>query len=838
MFFPGARLIRAGRPFYNHTYDNMKLNKLLFVLLPLALLASCDKAAETAVPSGDGATTLKAGITATFTRTWLDSESGGTALRVYWSDGDRVNVNGQNSAPISVGDGQKVSDAEFLLRSVIPPYNVIYPAGIVTSDTYVDGAIPISIPTRQDYVSGSFGNGAAALYGYAATDEAPVSMKNLCAGVRVKLWGDSSILIDDAILTSSTTPVAGRYTLKPEDGTLTLVEGSNELSLNLGEGVALSPEGTWFYFTVPAGEYADSLVFTFIQKSDRRAMKCKWTPDEALKAGILYSFSNVEYLPGAKDIETPDDWNEFATCVNEGGDMRKWLRGGVVHLANDITADALNQVEEEFTWVFDGQGHTITRTDGNSALFSKVKGTVRDLNLEGDIFTDADVCASLTDYLYPGGLLTDCTNNANIDNASVSDVRAGGLVGVMYGGIIRDCTNSGRITGSAEAGDDTFNMQVAGIVAQICASDTNSGDALLENCVNTGAITAVPGVVDNTVGFNYNGVAGIAGWLRGQGHSFTLTNCDNSGTITYSADNVSNNLGAKAYSISVGGIVGLAGDVGSGMYPYYSGSNYIDVYGVFSSLDGGSGTYYPGTDAGIDATLTDCDNTGTVHNCGDNYSATSAVNNKVYTGGIAGSFVGTSDKYVSMTNCRNTGTLLPYDLTGDEASTRAFYCQVVGGLIGYGGYVDIKDCYVNCEIGNGKRQSYAMSPGIGNAMRPFKVDKCTLWATMKFVRLSANNTNSASVAVVPTKYNTTATTPVPSIGDAVIKSVISNTACGAKVFYTPSYPAAGSTDDFSSNCTSSTALNSGSSSIVRGKGFTAGTGLTFDSNTSLTSAPN
>ena len=510
----------------------------------------------------------------------------------------------------------------------------------------------------------------------------------------------------------------------------------------------------------------------------------------------------------------------------------------MVHLANDITAETLNQVEAEFTWVFDGQGHTITRTDGASALFSIVSGTVRNLILEGDISTDANVCASLTDYLYPGGLLSGCTNNANIDNASSSDVRAGGLVGIMYGGQISDCTNGGSITGSAEAGTDTYNMQVAGIVAQIVADDTKSGNSVLRNCLNTGAVTAVPGVTDNTVGFNYNGVAGIAGWLRGQGHTFMLNNCDNSGTITYSAENVSNTLGARAYSISVGGIVGLAGDVGSGMYPYYSGSNYIDVYGVFSSLDDGSGTYYPGTDAGIDATLTDCDNTGIVHNCGDNYSATTSVNNKVYTGGIAGSFVGTSAKYVSMSNCRNTGTLLPYDRTGDEASTRAFYCQVVGGLIGYGGYVNITECYVNCDIGNGKRQSYAMSPGIGNAMRPFKVDKCTLWATMKFVRLSANNTNSAAVAVVPSKYNTTATTPVPSIGDNSIKSVISNTACGAKVYYTPSYPAAGSTDDFSANCTSSTTVNSGSSTIVRGKGFVSGTGLTLDSNTSLTSAPN
>ena len=796
----------------------MKLNKLLFVLLPLALFAACDKTAETAVPAGDGATKLKAGITATFTRTWLDSESGGTALRVYWSDGDRVNVNGQNSAPISVADGQKASDAEFLLRSVIPPYNVIYPAGIVTSDTYVEGAIDITIPTTQDYVPGSFGNGAAILYGYAATDEAPVAMHNLCAGVRVKLWGDSSIVIDDALLNSSTTPVAGRYTLKPEDGTLTLVEGSNDLTLNLGEGVALSPEGTWFYFTLPAGEYADSLMFTFIQKSDRRAMKCKWTPDEALKAGILYSFSDVEYVPGAKDIETPDDWNEFAACVNGGGDMRKWLRNGAAHLGADINTGALTQITGNYTWEFDGQGYTITRSEGEASLFRNMHGTVRNLKTAGSVIGTGVAHGVLVDSLYAGGSIIDCVNEAALTVDAEDGSTAGAFAAVMTGGLISGCINNGAITVNVDCSEDTVDdLVLGGIVGKIDATLAESADALVKNCLNSAALLADPTYTleTHTYGIKHAGIGGIAGWLCGTGHSFSLDNCDNTGSITYSASHVVSRNGLAKYQVSAGGIVGIAGDLNPNL-------------GIFYTNVG---------ENGIDASFSNCDNSGVVHNCGINYSATTETNNMVYTGGIVGSLIGTEAKRARLDSCKNTATLLPYDLTGATASTRALFSQVAGGLIGYGGYVDLDACFSSCTIGNGKRQMYCLAGGIGYAIRTFSVTNSTIWFTGYFNRYSSNNhMASASVAVPLAKFGSSAVSPSPALGKFVIK----DSKVGAKLYYYNA-PNTG-TDDYTSKCTSSTMLNSSSSTIVRGNGFSydapyVETGYVITPNTTITTAP-
>ena len=796
---------------------NMRINTFIAVLLSAALPAGCVKTVETPVPEPGGQVSLRAGITAVCTRTWLDSSSGAAVLPVYWSDGDRINVNGQNSAPLELS-GESGQEAEFLLRSVIPPYNVIYPAEIVSSDTYVDGAIDITIPSSQDYVAGSFGNGAAILYGYSEDETSGVSMQNACAAVRVRLWGDASVIIEDALLNSATTPLAGRYTLKPQDGTLTAVEGTNDLALKLGEGVALSPEGTWFYFTLPAGEYSDSLMFTFTQKSDRRAMKCKWTPADTLHAGVLYSFSNVEYVPGAKDIETPDDWNEFAACVNGGGDMRKWLRNGAAHLGADINTGALTQITGNYTWEFDGQGYTITRSEGEASLFRNMHGTIRNLKTAGSLIGTGVSHAVLVDSLYAGGSILDCINDASLTVDAEAGSTAGAFAAVMTGGLISGCTNRGAITVNADCSEGTVeDLVIGGIVGKIDAGHPESSDAVLKDCLNSASLLADPTYTleTHTYGIMHAGIGGIAGWLCGTGHSFRLDNCDNTGNITYSASNIVSKTGLAKYQVSAGGIVGIAGDLNSG-------------YGVFYSNVG---------DNGIEACLSNCDNSGAVHNCGINYSATGDSHNKVYTGGIAGSLIGAAEKRARLDSCRNTGNLIPYDLTGEDASTRALYSQVAGGLIGYGGNVDLDACFSSCTIGNGKRQMYCLAGAIGLVMRPFSVTNSTIWFTGYFNRYNGSNqTNSATVACPPVKFGAATVSPAPALG----QYVITGCAVGAKLYYYNA-PSTG-TDDYSSKCTSSTMLNSGASTIVRGFNYAneppyCETGYVVSGNTNLSTAP-
>ena len=171
----------------------MKLRLITAVTLGGLLFSACVKEEASGVSDGDGMT-LSAGLPSLQTRTWLDYASGGSPLKVYWSDGDRINVNGQASLPVTVADGEKKSEADFQLPDLAAPYSVIYPHEIVKETAYdARGTIAVELPSVQAYDSGSFANGAAVMYGHAQTSD-KVTMHNLCAAVRVNIKGVEGIV--------------------------------------------------------------------------------------------------------------------------------------------------------------------------------------------------------------------------------------------------------------------------------------------------------------------------------------------------------------------------------------------------------------------------------------------------------------------------------------------------------------------------------------------------------------------------------------------------------------------------------------------------------------------
>ena len=780
-------------------------------LLPLLLL-SCQEVLQEREEAG-GETVLQVGIASLETRTWLDTESGGSPVRVYWSDGDRINVNGQISSPIEVAPGQKVgSDAEFHLRSVDAPYRVVYPASAVKDAAYAsDGTIGISVPSQQAWTEGSFAVGAAPLYGYAESGR--VTLHNLFAAIRVRISSSDETLVSAASVSSDEASLCGDFKLNPQTGDLEALGGEGTVSLSL-EAVALSPEGTDFYFTIPPGNYPGGLHFSFTRASDARSMLCSWTPEGKVNAGKLYYFDKIVFVPEAKAIETAEEWEEFAAAVNGDGDLSKYLyKDGVVRLGADIEAENLTGIKS-WTGIFDGQGHSLIRTAAGSPLFSHISGTVKNLTLAGALTSTGERVGAFASYVDEGATVDNCTNSMNITVTSSGNAICGGIASTLQGGTIQNCVNSGSISVSVDCTSETkSSLQVGGIIGQI-----GEKTSVLKDCRNEGSVEAIP-VNSNATGHNYGikicGVGGIVGWLKGIGAiSFNIENCDNEGSVKLNGASVVSPDGLYAYSSSVGGIIGIAGDISI-------------EYGIFSSNIGANG---------LDVTIDDCDNSGTVHNCGISYSTTTQANTKNYTGGIVGSLVGTSSKKASLKNCTNTGTLLTYDLTGDASSTRPAYCQVVGGLVGYGGYISVNGCTVNCTIGNGKRPATAISGGIGFAMRPFEFDGCSIWFSGYWTRISGYNLNSSAVATVPLKHSGTAMVPAPSIAGSSVK----NCSLGGSVYYYQ-LATATSTVDNTANFTEANKIKFDMSSFVRGTGYnnmtTINSDVEFDNNTKLDSAP-
>ena len=718
----------------------MKL-RLISVFTLCGLLFSACLKEETSGASEGGEKTLSVGLPSVQSKTWLDYAAGGSPLKVYWSDGDQINVNGRASLPISVADGVKESEAEFQLPDVESPYNVIYPQQIVSEESYdSEGTIAVEIPATQTYEKrGSFGNGAAIMYGYAESLD-QVRLHNLCAAIRVNIKGNDIIVDAKLASGSAKAPLCGSFRLAPQTGTLTAVEGKNEVALSIEEVELNSETGTDFFFTVPAGDYSEGLTFYFTRKKDRLQMQNVWHPKSALEAGKLYSFNDVEYVPMAKDIETVEEWEEFATAMNANEDISKYLhKGGIVRLGADLEADNLTSVTVQFPYILEGNGKTITRNAAKSSLFAKLTGEIRNLTLDGELNLSNAEDAPFVKHISAGAKMSGCINNMNINFDIKTHCYVTGFAAVALRndteGLekleISDCTNNGTITGTVDVSSANYNVAIAGILGDVRASVGDFDyDVVLTNCKNTAPITLSPkSGTGSTYGMTVCGVGGILAYVR-SAKSMTLNNCDNSGAITVTADYIQSETGLKATPTAVGGIVGL----GTG-----AGSNKLAL-------------------SGVDFTLIDCDNTGTVYNCMVNASTPDQGANKVYTGGLAGALMGSSAKYATIKNCTNTGDVFTYDICSDDepkpavVSKAPVYCAVLGGLIGFGGNLDMQECVVNCQIGNGKRPVVSWGGVIGYTVRPFKLKDLTLTYSGYFQRLTTGTTykyNRAVIGVVP-----------------------------------------------------------------------------------------
>ncbi|MBR1705733.1 MAG: hypothetical protein IJ721_02960, partial [Bacteroidales bacterium] len=279
------------------------------------VFASCsERDGEPAVHERDSVV-LSVGIASPGTRTWLDSSSDASVLPVYWSDGDCISVNGMQSSPLKVEAGEKLSQAQFELLNVEAPYSVLYPASAFSSAA-ADGTLRIQLPSSQEWVEGSFAPGAAVLCGRGESDAAPVSLYNLCGAVRVRLSDTEGAIITGLRLESiGDAQICGAYDLDMDNRELVPAGGGTVIGMTLPEGgTALSPTGTDFYFTLPAGNYPDGFLIRF-EDAERHVLRSLWLRDSegaeagvTVSAGRLVTFSSLPYDPDGKEICSAADW--------------------------------------------------------------------------------------------------------------------------------------------------------------------------------------------------------------------------------------------------------------------------------------------------------------------------------------------------------------------------------------------------------------------------------------------------------------------------------------------------------------------------------------------------
>lgn len=632
---------------------------------------------------------------------------------VYWTDGDRVCVNGVKSSTL-FDIPAKTSNADFTVSGVSAPYYIVYPS-IICSGMNSDGVASIELPSAQAYKEGTFATAGSAVL-YACTSENSTELKNICGIVKLPVVKGSEYgkVINRIALCSSSgnAPLSGSFTLDTKTGEMKAVEGGSTVFVSLpAEGVELDEsEETDFYLSVPSGEYPDG--FSLVLTGPEGTMISSWTEDTEIVAGKIMLAETVAFKPkSTKYIDGIDTWNEFAQAVNDN-DYERWLDPdtGEATIVADISygGDLTLISTLPDGMVLNGNGHTIKRAQATEPLISLVSAgaTVKNLTVGGVRVSPSATSDRGTGNLaaFNRGLIENCVNDMAVNITSWND-------NLFFAGLVTD--NAGVIKDSKNLADISISLSITsnrtvyggGISARgwrnlNSNADKFNGDFI--NCENKGSI-----IVNRTSSGNYSltkfTIGGICGSIE-QGESageFCLfEGCKNSGNITYWQDDkhTSNN-----YGYSAGGIVGRCCKINQSTDFYYL-------------VGGATNTAHEGYYVKLD----NCTNTGSIDI--SLYTATMSPAQsgarQCYIGGLIGSMQSQYDDWAEIKNCTVNCEIRSGHLSVNE---------MVGGLCGCFGYANASGCNVDVRVSPSKTTMLAPKyMGVAGASFGFTSRDCTL----------------------------------------------------------------------------------------------------------------
>lgn len=275
------------------------MKKFLFTVTTLALLmiGCTTDINDKNVATGGSVTELT--ISTQPTRTSLGAKQGDN-YPVYWSEGDRIVINGTLSEE-AILDGENCTEAKFKIEATNYPLNIVYP---YTSTTTAN-APKVVIPTEQHYTEGTFASGSAPMCGY-ATNSATVTMKHLVGVLKFPVVGSKENIILDKIVIRSVDGVklSGEFAVNCSAGTITACEeSSSNITYSLPDNFALSTtEASNFFVSIASGEVG-SCVVEFVEPSGEK-MVSSWN-GKSVKAGVVREFKKITYKRGFNTALSP-----------------------------------------------------------------------------------------------------------------------------------------------------------------------------------------------------------------------------------------------------------------------------------------------------------------------------------------------------------------------------------------------------------------------------------------------------------------------------------------------------------------------------------------------------
>ena len=560
----------------------MKTSAKLFMAVTALVAFSCTTdVTEDLGVQVNGTTQTEITLSLAESRTQLGEKADGI-YPLYWSEGDKIAVNGVASNEVAA-EAVGTPSATFTINGgVTYPYNIVIPAPAEGVTAVAEGCYPVVFPATQEYKAGNVDGNAVVLYGY-AEEGAATTLHHLTGILRFAIKGEATLATLSVVATDGA--LAGTYDVNCTTGALTAQEGktSNTVSMSFGEGLALGAEATPIYMAVPAGKYGE-VSATFTTTTGEQMVVKFNTNEKPINAGKIREFS--EFAFAAMEVES--DIFEISDVAGmqlfaAQAETATWKE---VKLVAPIDMTGVEWTPVSYHGVFNGNKQTIKGL--TTPLFATVSGTVKDLTL-----TDVNInetktpnvgaiarafkaasgeIAQLLNCSAKGSIVVNCPNYEKVSNTD-KEFGVAGLVGYGYNLSVADCVNEvsvevkqslkstceynvypcvGGIVGysqtdspaseinfvnnenkadvflaeASDEGEDTIYMttRLGGCVGNLGADYTS-----IRNCVNRGAVTQ-----DKPVRNPY--IGGVFGHTA----SYAVDNCENYGPVTFKGS--TNNL--------------------------------------------------------------------------------------------------------------------------------------------------------------------------------------------------------------------------------------------------------------------------------------------------------
>ena len=516
------------------------LTKIFMVVAALAAFSCTTDVTEDLGVNTDGQTKIVLSLEES--RTQL-GEKAGSVYPLYWSEGDKISVNGVESNAAVIGGNGSV--ATFAVSGTLAtPYCIAYPAA---------NAGEVVFAAQQSYTEGTFSNGASTMYGY-SENGGGVSMNHLTGVLKVGVVGEHKLVLAQ-VSTVDRAPIAGQFTLDFTTGELAATAASKEvIEYSFGEGVQLSNEATYFHLAVPAGVYDELYVTLYDADGGVMYATVKAGDSKPLAVGKVREFSNnIIYAPSSSVyvIRDKESLKGFAEAVAAAGSA--------------YTNDALLVADVDMT------GEDWTSINWKSAN-SSTDGVAQLATFHGNGYAIKGLNAPLFDTL-----------TANVKGLHLRDVKINETVRPNVGSLARwlratkvgealakplisHCSTTGQIT--INCPDFTYDstrelsayapFAAGGLVATCLSAD-------IEDCVNEIDMDVKQIVTLSNTTTIYPWIGGIVGEIESIDRSaYTAEYCSNFRRLTNKGDlkyhdPYAGEYTASKYSpirVSLGGVIG------------------------------------------------------------------------------------------------------------------------------------------------------------------------------------------------------------------------------------------------------------------------------------------